>query len=176
MRHFLVTGWATVVRVVERVEPAQHFVPSISLETRAQQAYDTLDQPRCAKRTTAFTRAPIRSCYVKISQPTPEIPVPDVRVAQEYYRDTLGFEINWTNDEGRIGAVSHGDCAIFFRESTAPSSGVFWVFSEDVDAAYAALSGRGADIAGPPADTPWGLRQFTVRDAYGTVFHIFHDL
>ncbi|WP_299410837.1 hypothetical protein [uncultured Roseobacter sp.] len=51
---------------------------------------------------------------MKIDQPTPELPVINVREAQEYYRDKLGFEIAWFNEEGRIGAVSHGKCAIFF--------------------------------------------------------------
>lgn len=55
---------------------------------------------------------------MKMSQPVPELPVPNVREAQEYYRDVLGFEIAWYNEGGRIGAVSHGECVIFFREST----------------------------------------------------------
>lgn len=114
---------------------------------------------------------------MKMSQPAPELPVPNVREAQEYYRDRLGFEIAWHNEEGRIGAVAHGDCAIFFRESSddiRPS--VFWVFNEDVDQAHAELLGLGADVLGPPVDKPWGLRQFTVRDAFGNLFHFFHDI
>ena len=42
---------------------------------------------------------------MKMSQPTPELPVPNVREAQEYYRDKLGFEIAWYNEEGSIGAA-----------------------------------------------------------------------
>lgn len=114
---------------------------------------------------------------MKMSQPTPELPVPDVRKAQEYYRDRLGFEISWYNEEGRIGAVAHGDCAIFFRESAEPArTSVFWVFSEAVDDAFAELSRLGAEIVEPPSDKPWNLRQFTLRDAFGNTFHFFHDL
>lgn len=113
---------------------------------------------------------------MKLSQPTPELPVPDVRKAQEYYRDRLGFEIAWHNEEGRIGAVSHGDCAIFFRESSEDARpGVFWIFTEDVDEAHATLTRLGADILEALTDTPWGLRQFTIRDAYGNIFYFFHD-
>jgi len=54
----------------------------------------------------------VQDAHMKISQPTPELPVPDVRVAQEYYRDVLGFEIAWHNEDGKIGAVAYGDCAI----------------------------------------------------------------
>ena len=114
---------------------------------------------------------------MKISQPTPELPVPNVREAQAYYRDKLGFEIAWYNEEGSIGAVAHGDCAIFFRqtaEKTSPS--VFWVFTDCVDDSHAELVRRGADVLQQPCNTPWGLRQFTVRDAYGNLFYFFHDL
>lgn len=114
---------------------------------------------------------------MKISQPTPELQVPDVRAAQEYYRDKLGFEIAWYNDDGRIGAVSHGDCAIFFREtSDEPAPATFWVFCEELEEAYADLAQRGADVDGPPSDKPWGMRQFTVCDSFGHRFYFFHDL
>ena len=113
---------------------------------------------------------------MKISQPTPELAVPNVQQAQEYYRDTLGFKIAWYDEEGRIGAVAHGDCAIFFREtSEIISPGVFWVFTECVDEAHSELVQLGADVLQEPCDKPWGLRQFTVRDAYGNLFHFFHD-
>ena len=46
-------------------------------------------------------------------QATPELPVPDVLTAQEYYN--LGFEIGWYNAAAKIGEVSHGECSIFFR-------------------------------------------------------------
>ena len=113
----------------------------------------------------------------RLAPPTPELPVPDVRAAQAYYRDTLGFEIAWYNAEGRIGAVAHGDCAIFFREAAGDiSPATFWIFSAEVDASHAAFVARGADFVSPLQNTEYGLRQFTVRDPYGNRFHIFCDL
>jgi bleomycin resistance family protein len=41
-----------------------------------------------------------------MSQPVPELPVADVERAQQYYRDTLGFEIGWLYPGNEIGAVS----------------------------------------------------------------------
>jgi len=38
---------------------------------------------------------------------TPQLPVPDVREAQAYYRDVLGFKIAWIYQE-EYGAVYHG--------------------------------------------------------------------
>lgn len=111
------------------------------------------------------------------SQPTPELPVPNVRVAQEYYRDTFGFEIAWLEDDGRIGAVGSEHCTIFFRQAEEPvPPSTFWLFVSDVDKAYSDLEGQGARIADPISDKPWGLRQFTIEDHCGHRFHFFHDL
>ncbi len=114
---------------------------------------------------------------MRISQPTPQLPVKDVAQAQAYYRDHLGFQIEWQHDDGQIGAVSHGECAIFFRATDGPiHPGVFWIFTEDVDAAYRELKILKADILSPVEDKPWGMRQFTVQDLHGHQFHFHHDL
>ncbi len=114
---------------------------------------------------------------MKIAQPTPELPVRDVEEAQRYYRDRFGFEIAWHNREGRLGAVCHGDCAVFLRETDgAIHPATFWIFTEDVDAAYAEVSKRDADIVDPINNKPWGLRQFSVKDLNGNLFHFHCDL
>ncbi len=114
---------------------------------------------------------------MQLHQPTPELPVADVKAAQAYYRDTLGFEISWFHEDAQKGAVSHGDCAIFFQETEEPITPVvLWIFSDDVDAAHADLVARGAHVVGPLRETSWGLRQFTVQDANGHQLHIFRDL
>lgn len=114
---------------------------------------------------------------MRIHQPTPELPVRDVIEAQHHYRDCLGFEIAWHHEHGRIGAVVHGECAIFFRERAGEwEPCVLWVFAYEVDAAEAELRALGADIVDPIADRPWGLRQFTVRDLNGHILHFHHDL
>lgn len=112
-----------------------------------------------------------------MSQPTPELPVPNVRAAQEYYRDTLGFKIAWYNEEGKIGAVAFDDCAIFFREvdgDIPPST--FWVFCEDLDEAHATFMRHGADIIEGPEIKSWGLRQFTIQDHCKNRFYFFHNI
>ena len=110
------------------------------------------------------------------SQPTPELPVRDVQAAQKYYRDHLGFEIGWYHAGGGIGAVSHGDCALFFRNTSAPIvPQAFWMFAEDVDLCYRHFRAMGARITAPPAHTPWGLYQFTLTDLNGHLFYVFND-
>jgi len=114
---------------------------------------------------------------MKLTQPVPELPVSDVQSAQCYYRDRFGFKIEWLYPGGEIGAVSNGTCAIFFRRTEGPiHPGVFWIFAEDVDAAYQDLKDRGADIVDHLEDKPWGMRQFTIRDMNGNKFYVHHDL
>lgn len=114
---------------------------------------------------------------MNFSQPTPELPVSNVRIAQEYYRDKLGFEIAWYNEGGKIGAVVHGDCSIFFREVVGEHPpAAFWVFCEDLDTAQAAFAQRGAKITEELEMKPWGLRQFTIEDHCANRFYFFHDV
>jgi hypothetical protein len=63
-----------------------------------------------------------------IGQPVPELPVADVeRAQQQHYRDALGFEIGWLYPGQEIGAVSHGNVAIFFRKRKPPfEAAVHW--------------------------------------------------
>lgn len=113
---------------------------------------------------------------MKIFQPTPELPVRNVETAQRYFHERWGFDIAWHNKAGRIGAICHGDCALFLRETDGDiHPATFWVFADKVDEAYAALLDRGADIIDPISDKPWGTRQFSVRDLNGNVFHFHHE-
>ena len=112
-----------------------------------------------------------------LSQTVPALPVPDVENAQAYYRDSLGFDIAWHSVKGKLGAVSKGELVIFFREVDGPvEPHELWVFSTDVDEAARHFEDLGADIVDPLADRPWGLRQFTICDENGHLFHIHCDL
>lgn len=114
---------------------------------------------------------------MKIAQATLELPVRSVKDAQAYYRDRFGFTVAWHHEAGRIGAVAHGDCGLFFRETQDEiHPATFWIFAEDIDATFAELTRRGADIVEALEDKPWGLRQFTARDLNGNLFYFHHDL
>jgi uncharacterized glyoxalase superfamily protein PhnB len=108
--------------------------------------------------------------------PVPELPVADVERAQQHYRDALGFEIGWLYPGKEVGAVSRDKAVIFFRKRTQPfEPAVHWVFAEDIDASYQELMSSGANIVDPLERKPWGLRQFTVQDLDGNLFHFHHD-
>jgi len=109
------------------------------------------------------------------SQPIPELPVLDVVSAQEYYRDTFGFEINWLYPTNDVGAVSLGEVALFFRKSEPPFKPVaLWIFTKDLDLTYQQLFSNKANIVEPIETKPWGLRQFTVEDQDKNRFY-FHQ-
>ena len=111
-----------------------------------------------------------------IGHPVPELPVADVELAQQHYRDSLGFQVGWLYPDKEIGAVSRGNVAIFFRKKKRPfEPAVHWIFAEDIDATYQELRSLGANIADPLEAKPWGLRQFTVKDLDGNIFYFHHD-
>jgi uncharacterized glyoxalase superfamily protein PhnB len=111
-----------------------------------------------------------------IDRPVPELPVANVERAQQYYRDTLGFQIGWLYPGKEIGAVTRGDVVIFFRRREPPfEPAVNWVFAEDVDATYDELKSSGANIVDPLEKKSWGLRQFTIEDLDGNRFYFHHD-
>ena len=111
-----------------------------------------------------------------MGKPVPELPVVDVELAQQHYRDVLGFEIGWLYPDKTIGAVSRRDVAIFFRKRETPfEPAIHWVYAEDIDASYRELTLSGANIVDPLETKPWGLRQFTVADLDGNLFYFHHD-
>jgi uncharacterized glyoxalase superfamily protein PhnB len=106
---------------------------------------------------------------------TPQLPVPDVREAQAYYRDVLRCKIAWIYQE-EYGAVYNGRTEISFTRETgsiAPS----WHFIrvENADMALARLREGGADIVEEIASHPWGMREFTIEDLNGHRFRIGHS-
>jgi uncharacterized glyoxalase superfamily protein PhnB len=110
-----------------------------------------------------------------IGPPVPELPVVDVERAQAHYRDALGFEIGWLYPDKGIGAAMRQNTTIFFRKRQQPfEPAVHWMFAPDIDASYEELKSLGANIVDPLETKPWGLRQFTVQDLDGNLFHIHH--
>jgi uncharacterized glyoxalase superfamily protein PhnB len=103
----------------------------------------------------------------------PELPVVDVELAQAHYRDVLGFAVGWITEGKEIGAVTKDDSPIFLRRRTPPfEPAVHWVFAEEIEAVYAEMQASGATVVDPLEMKPWGVRQFTVADLDGNLFHV----
>jgi catechol 2,3-dioxygenase-like lactoylglutathione lyase family enzyme len=107
---------------------------------------------------------------------TPQLPVADVAASQAWYRDVLGLEIAWTRGES-FGAVRGRNVELFLARSDPPHApSTCCVLVEDADFAYALCRERNAAIAEPIASTPWGTREFALRDPDGHLLRIGHSI
>lgn len=114
----------------------------------------------------------------------PEIPVSDLTGAAAYYRDKLGFNIDWLAKDIALAGISRGDCRLFlagpaFRERVGNKSPAnIWLNLDskaDVDALHDAWRSIGATLLCAPESKPWGLHEFTATDLDGNRLRVFHD-
>jgi predicted lactoylglutathione lyase len=114
----------------------------------------------------------------------PEIPVSDVNRAAAYYKDNLGFSIDWSGGEDGIAGISKGNCRMFLTDdafrvryrNAAPV--LVWLnleSKEQVNELYELWRASGAKIVSLPESKPWGLHEFTVADLDGNLFRVFYD-
>src|ERR1051325_7305928 len=105
----------------------------------------------------------------KFPPAVPEIPVTDMDQALDYYKRTLGFNIDWGGTDGGIAGISKGHCRMFltdhdFRKQygNAPPL-MIWLnlcSKEEVDELYNIWNAGGARIISPPESKPWKLHEF----------------
>jgi predicted lactoylglutathione lyase len=114
----------------------------------------------------------------------PEIPVADIEAALAYYKNQLGFSIDWGDDNYGIAGISKGSCRMFltnraFREQRGNAPPVLiWLnldSKREVDALHETWSRSRARIVSPPESKPWKLHEFTVADLDGNLFRVFYD-
>jgi uncharacterized glyoxalase superfamily protein PhnB len=97
----------------------------------------------------------------------PELPFDDVGRAVAYYRDVLGFGINYQQHD--LGVMDRDAITVLLIARTEHHKGIgsFEVYVENADALYAELCAKGANVEGEPVSHPWGLRDFRVFDLEG---------
>jgi predicted enzyme related to lactoylglutathione lyase len=110
------------------------------------------------------TPKPARHMLHKIM---PELPLDDVPAGVAYYRDVLGFTINYQQHD--IGVMDRDKVRLLLIARTERHRGIgsAYVYVEDADALHAELRAKGANVQGEPISEPWGLRQFHVLDLEG---------
>ena len=89
-----------------------------------------------------------------------------------FYVHRLGFEREWVwGDPPEDGGVRRGDVQLYFMRNAPLAAGCrgreVMLFVEDVDALHAEHVRRGAPIAEPLRDEPWGLREYSIEDPHG---------
>jgi len=103
----------------------------------------------------------------------PVLAVNDLTEAIEYYREKLGFAVDFTRGDPPYYAVAKraDNVAIHLSEredTTDPISPAYvYVFVSNVDALYAEYESKGVEIFQPPQDMEYGMREFDVHDLSG---------
>jgi uncharacterized glyoxalase superfamily protein PhnB len=114
----------------------------------------------------------------------PEIPVAELGPALAYYRDCLGFTVDWCVEELGLAGLSQGESRLFMGSaayrSAQPNKGpvVVWLnlaSRAEIDELYARWSAAGARIAEPPEAKPWNLYEFYAVDLDGNNLRAFYD-
>jgi catechol 2,3-dioxygenase-like lactoylglutathione lyase family enzyme/GNAT superfamily N-acetyltransferase len=96
----------------------------------------------------------------------------DVQQTVDFYCNTLGFKLHWLwEDPPTFGAIGMGHVEVFLQRrpdlagKTEGHAHCFHV--TDADGLHAQHAAAGAPILAPPANKPWGMREYTVRDPNG---------
>lgn len=102
-----------------------------------------------------------------LRQALPELPFDNVPAAVEYYRNVLGFHINYQQDD--LGVMDRDAITVLLIARTGEHKGIgsFEVYVSNADALYKELLTKGAKVLGAPVSRPWGLRDFRVIDLEG---------
>jgi predicted enzyme related to lactoylglutathione lyase len=100
-------------------------------------------------------------------QGAPVLHVGDVKATAAYYRDVLGFQ--WDYGDEEYAVVWRDNSAIHLaRGGQGTPSGIHlfqWV--RDVDAYHREIRDRGAEVIEDPTDRPYRIRELKVRDLNG---------
>ncbi len=109
--------------------------------------------------------------------------VPDLDRSSAYFRDALGFRLEWPTGIGwqlaaRDGVrIMIGHCPDVMPSSATGDHSYFGYFHVDnADSVHEELVRRGALILQPPADKAHGMREFTVGTPDGHRMMIGQDL
>jgi predicted lactoylglutathione lyase len=115
----------------------------------------------------------------------PEIPVSSLTPALAYYRDQLGFNIDWSDEQLGLACLSRGETRMFMANAEYRSvlgiqgPMVLWLNLSnraEVDALHAQWAAAGARIADPPETKPYNkLYEFFAQDIDGNYFRVFYD-
>jgi catechol 2,3-dioxygenase-like lactoylglutathione lyase family enzyme len=107
----------------------------------------------------------------ELSHAIPIFSVRSLRASQAYYRDVLGFKVEWEDgDPPDFGAVSRDEAVLFMCQGCQGNPGTWvMVFAENVDRLHRQFTAKKARVLKPPTDMPWKLREMHVADPDGNV-------
>jgi len=125
----------------------------------------------------------LATCFVQVTDPD---------LALAFYRDALGLEVRADVARGElrwitVGSAAQPDVAVVLTNYVNGSpedndaiaalatkgalNGVHF-HAADLDALFEKVRAAGAEVVSEPADQPWGVRDFAVRDPSGNLVRI----
>ncbi|ESY90140.1 MULTISPECIES: VOC family protein [unclassified Mesorhizobium] len=112
---------------------------------------------------------------MKVRRIVANIETPDAAAASRFYHDVLGLDI--LMDQGWIvtyGSEDSMQLQVSFMAQGGSGTPVpdLSIEVDDVDAAFKAMKDAGFAVEYGPADEPWGVRRFYVRDPLGRLVNI----
>ena len=112
---------------------------------------------------------------MKVRRIIANIETRDVAAAKRFYHDVLGLDL--LMDHGWIatyGSTETMSVQISFAEQGGSGTPVpdLSIEVDDVEAALQGMKQAGFSIEYGPADEPWGVRRFYVRDPLGRLVNI----
>lgn len=112
---------------------------------------------------------------MKVKRIVANIDTRDIAAAKRFYRDALGLEL--LMDHGWIATYgSRGEMGIQISFASQGGSDTptpdLSIEVDDVDAALERMRRVGFPMEYGPADEPWGVRRFYVRDPFGKLVNI----
>lgn len=101
----------------------------------------------------------------QIENTIPVLAVRDLERSIAFFRDVLGFEVEW--NAGVICSVARDGCSIMLQVQPEANSGTVWI-GLDGDAMFSMIQRTDAKILQPPSSKPWAY-EMKIADPDGNV-------
>jgi len=115
---------------------------------------------------------------MRIDRVAPVFHVSYVEASIAFYRDVLGFAEDFRF--GTYVGLKLDGFSLHLSQSDGRGrpngAGTVYVFCEGIDAYFAAhVAGAAVDLVQPPADAPYGMRDFIIKDLDGNQLSFGQD-
>lgn len=105
--------------------------------------------------------------------------VSDLDASLRYYTDVLGFSERFRF--GDYAGVQYGEIQLHLSGPRSTNKkqvgqGGLYIFCDDVDGYYAAVTAKGAQVQAAPKNYDYGMRDFVIEDPDGNLISIGQEV